>query len=388
MTGVSNDAFRHWNLHLRSGLLKIGTQSIADESSNVIALHERLKPISPERAEAVTRLLVAGERLLREDDEGRLELHSDVPQHAPQVITTVLAHAHGHVRLAITGEHGSAALGDRTWHDFSGDARLLAWTLAYEALVCRLATLLGTPLLPVELQPAATFDVWHWVGFRFSRADGAHCHGLFGLDRATIHALAAVPGWHRSADSNPRIELDELPLTCRLMLPAVELPAFAVRKLGHGDVIVIGPRVAVLGGLRLRADTGEPESNDRHVWWARAAPGGIVVVRALSEAEVRNDMMTTEDQPGLAGGAPADDERDPRDAIPIRIELLLDVLTLTLAELGEISAGQMLALRQPVENARVTLRANGKVFGSGELVALGEMLGLKITQIGDARGLQ
>jgi len=370
--------------------LKIGTKSSAGEASNVVALHERLNPISPERAQAVTRLLVTGERLLREDDQGRLELHSDVPQHAPHVVTAVLAHAHGHVRLALLSEQGSAALGDRTWHDFSGDARLLAWTLAYEPLVTRLAALLGMPLLPIELQSvAATSDIWHWVGFRFGRADNAQCHGLLGLDRAAIEALAAVPGWHRNADTNPRIELDELPLPCRLMLPAVELPASTLRKLGRGDVVLLGARTAVLDTLRLRADTGESKSGDRHVWWARATPGGIVIVRILSEAEVRNDMMTPEDQPGLPGNAPADDDyRDPRETIPIRIELLLDVLTLTLAELGELSAGQILTLRQPVENARVTLRANGKVFGSGELVALGDTLGLKVTQIGDARGLQ
>ena len=363
-------------------------RSSDEAAANVVPLYERLTPISPERAEAVTRLLVAGEQLLREDDEGRLELQSDVTQQPRHVTSVLLGHAYGHITLALAGEHGSAAVGDRTWHDFSGDARLLAWTLAYEPLVSRLSGLLGTPLLPIELlsTPAPSADIWHWVGFRFSRA-GAHCHGLIGLDRAATEALAAAPGWLRNADASPRIQLDELPLPCRLMLPAVELPKSTLRTLGRGDVVVIGPRAAALGNLRLRADTGDPRNDARYAWSARSTADGIAVVRALSEAEVRNEMMTPEDPAILPGGESAD-EGDPRDAIPIRVELLLDVLTLTLAEIGEISAGQMLALRQPVENARVTLRANGKVFGSGELVALGDVLGIKVTRIGDERGLQ
>lgn|GEM_PF-2019420 len=369
--------------------MKIDMKSIQTEPSNVVALRERLFSISPQRAEAVTRLLAAGERLMREDAEGRLELHSNVAQHAPHATTAVLGHAHGQMKLALLGEYGSAALGDRTWHDFSGEARLLAFTLAYETLIARLSALLGMPLLPLELHPAAatSAEIWHWVGFRFERDEQTHCHGLLGLDHAGVDALAAVAGWHRDVETNPRIETDQLPLTCRLMLPALELGAATLRKLDHGDVVVLGRRSALLGALRLRAASGEAAIDSRRAWWVRAATGGISIIRALSEVESRNDMTTPDDQPGLPG-SDLSEEGDPRDAIPIRVELLLDTITLTLAELAEISAGQTLALRQSVENSRVTLRANGKVLGSGELVALGDMLGLKVMRIGEARGLQ
>jgi len=366
-------------------MTEANTRTDDNATPQITPLHEHLRPISPARAAAVTRLLIAGERLLREDETGRLELHTDVAQQAPHTAAAVLAHAHGRIALALAGEHGTAAIGDRTWHDFAGEARLLAWTLAYEPLISRLSELIGTPLLPLALD-AAPVDVWHWVGFRFERSsDGAHCHGLLGLDRAVTDALAAIPDWQRSGEESPRIPLERFPLPCRLMLPPVELPTAALRKLARGDVVVLGPRAAVLDALRLRADTGEPRADVRYAWAARASAGGITIARALSEAEARNETMTPED---YAIPSTVDDERDPRDAIPIRVELLLDELTLTLSELGEIGAGQMLSLRQPVENARVTLRANGKVFGSGELVALGDMLGLKVTRIGDARGLQ
>ena len=127
-----------------------------------------------------------------------------------------------------------------------------------------------------------------------------------------------------------------------------------------------------------------PGLDMRHAWAASAEPGGIMITRALTEAELRNETMT-QDSPDDAN---ATDTADVRDAIPIRVELLLDTLELSLAELERISAGQVLSLAQPIDGARVLLRANGKTFGSGELVSLGELLGVKLTRIGDQRGLQ
>ncbi len=98
--------------------------------------------------------------------------------------------------------------------------------------------------------------------------------------------------------------------------------------------------------------------------------------------------MTTQDIPVTTDDRDAADAADPRDTISVRVEFVLDTLSLTLAELDRISAGQILALRRPIDNASVSLRANGKVFGSGQLVSLGESLGVKVTQIGDDLGLQ
>ena len=381
--GHDDGRSRSLNTDTRAGVGETGATAAT-------ALGARLRRISPERAGAVTRLLVAGEHLLREDAHGRLDLRNDVTQAAPHATTAVLAHAHGRVTLVLASEHGTGAVGDRSWHDFEGDARLLAWTLAYEPLISRLSDLLGLPLLPVELKPApeSSDDVWHWMGFRYGRGEQFHCEGLFGLDRTATEALSALADWQRNDGTSPRIELEHVPLPCRLSLAPIELPTATLRAIGAGDVVVVGRRSAVLDALRLRADTGEPATDSRHAWAARAAGDGIAIARALTEAELRNEAIMSDDSASLPVETSGHDDADPRDAIPIRVELVLDELKLTLAELGDLGAGQMLSLNQPVENARVTLRANGRIIGTGELIALGDMLGLKVTRIGDARGLQ
>ncbi|MEP7042832.1 MAG: FliM/FliN family flagellar motor switch protein [Dokdonella sp.] len=350
----------------------------------------RLPAISPERAAATTRLLAAGDVLIRNDDNSRLELRADVAQEPPPATTIELSHAHGRTSLILTAEHGSATIGDRTWHDFSGDARLLAWTLAYDALVARLSDLLGTPLLPVELQaaPQPSAAVWHWIEFRFTRGDHQECRGLLGLDRSTMATLTAATGWSRGGDGGLHIERDELPLPCHLELPPLVLPAATLRALNVDDVVLLGSRASITSTLRLCVDSDVAAIDTRFAWAAAIALGGIAITRALSPAEIRNDTMTTQNIPPCpdeAGGVAA---TDVRDAIPVRVELVLDTLQLSLAELGRFSAGQILGLRQPVEGARVSLRANGKTFANGELVALGELLGVKLTRIGDDLGLQ
>lgn len=350
-------------------------------------LSQRLRTISPERAAVTTRLLGAGDRLLREDGDARLELRPNVAQQAPHATAVELSHAHGRISLILTGEHGSAAIGDRTWHDFAGDARLLAWALAYEHLLARLSDLLGTPLLPVELLPAprAAADVWHWIEFRYTQGEQRQCEGLLGLDRATTEALAAANGWQRGGAADSRIEHDDVPLPCSLTLPALFLPAATLRGLARDDVVLLGVRESILSALRLRTDTGRPSIDVRHAWIVAATHEGIAVSRALTQAELRNDTMSQD----IPAAEPADDATpDIRDTIPIRVELVLDTLNLSLGELDRVGAGQILNLRQPVESASVTLRANGKVFGRGELVSLGEVLGVKVTRIGDDRGLQ
>lgn len=352
-------------------------------------LSERLRAIPPDRAAAITRLLGAGSRLLAESDDLQLELRGDVDQLAPQATTIHLGHANGRIPLVFAHEGHGATVGDRSWHDFGGDARLLAWALAYEPLLTRLADLLGTPLLPLELRnaPERDADVWHWVEFRFSRQGNEQVRGLVGLDEPTLDALAGAPGWHR-ADSDTRVDRNEVPFPCHLLMPVTDVTAALLRELGVGDVILLGSRSLATSTLRFFAHTGAPSLDARHAWLASASAGGISITRPLSAAELRNLTMTESEPEPIADDSAEVPEADVRDTVPVRVDLLLDTITLTLAELSAITAGQTLELHQPVEGMHVELRANGAVFGSGELVSLGETLGVKVTRIGGARGLQ
>lgn len=346
----------------------------------------QLRSIPPERAALSTRLLGCGEYLLHQDGDARLELRADVAQQVPHATTVELGHAHGRIRLVLAAEHGSAAIGDRTWHDFSGDARLLAWAIAYERLLTQLADVLGSPLLPLELQPApgAAADLWHWVGFEHAHGEHASASGLLGLDRAMMEALAAAPGWVREDASTTSSRRDAVPLPCHVSLAPLWLPAAGLGGLEPGDVLLAGRRDAVLATLRLCACSGVPSIDHRYAWLAACGSEGLAITRPLTEVELRNDAMTDDTSIEPTPGEPG----DVRETIPVRVDVVLETLQLSLGELARLGAGQVLNLGQPVDSATVSLRANGRVVGSGELVSLGELLGVKITRIGGDSGFQ
>jgi type III secretion protein Q len=70
----------------------------------------------------------------------------------------------------------------------------------------------------------------------------------------------------------------------------------------------------------------------------------------------------------------------PLDMIMASIDVLLDTLVMPLSEIGALAPGGVLTLSQLKTGRAVTLRCNGAPFARGEIIAVGERLGVLITQ--------
>lgn len=68
------------------------------------------------------------------------------------------------------------------------------------------------------------------------------------------------------------------------------------------------------------------------------------------------------------------------DAIDLRLEAYLGDVRLTLASLKALRGGSVLALEAPL-NALVELRLNGVCVAEGELVAVGDNFGVRISKV-------
>jgi flagellar motor switch protein FliN/FliY len=68
------------------------------------------------------------------------------------------------------------------------------------------------------------------------------------------------------------------------------------------------------------------------------------------------------------------------DNVDVTLESFLGQTTLTIAELHALQPGATLELSTPL-NGLVELRLNGKTVACGELVAVGENFGVRITAI-------
>src|SRR5215469_9475843 len=102
-----------------------------------LAMDHRQKHGNPHEAlrEAATALLTRGNTLLQKDN-GALQLRASVGQgHAPTLAHVCLESAHGRLLVALEREQIANPLGDAQWQDYTGEARLLAWSLAHEPLL-------------------------------------------------------------------------------------------------------------------------------------------------------------------------------------------------------------------------------------------------------------
>ena len=75
------------------------------------------------------------------------------------------------------------------------------------------------------------------------------------------------------------------------------------------------------------------------------------------------------------------------EGVPVTLDFDVGSLSVPLAELAAIKPGYVFELPTPVEAARVVIKANGQPIGRGELVAVGDTLGVQLLTI-DARGLR
>jgi flagellar motor switch/type III secretory pathway protein FliN len=70
----------------------------------------------------------------------------------------------------------------------------------------------------------------------------------------------------------------------------------------------------------------------------------------------------------------------PLDMIMASIDVLLDTLVMSLSDISALAPGGVLTLSQLKTGRAVTLRCNGAPFARGEIIAVGERLGVLITQ--------
>ncbi|KLJ00566.1 type III secretion system cytoplasmic ring protein SctQ [Luteimonas sp. FCS-9] len=255
------------------------------------------------------------------------------------------------------------------WQDHRGRARVLAWSLANEAALVRLSEALGTSLLPLpDPPPAPTADVV-WVDFELHGADGP---ALAGSLRAGVDWLTTALGRDAATDAAPADagHWRQLPAVLSLAIAAPPLTIADLRDLRPGDVVVVGStRLPALHadavGLR---------------WPVRAGSEGWRIDGPASPQprfQETAPMSETDAPETPAPEAPAPVE-DPASRLPVEVAFELGKVELRLGDVAGLQPGYVFALPAQLEGANVTIRANGRVAGQGELVAVGDTLGVRL----------
>ncbi|MFM0058460.1 type III secretion system cytoplasmic ring protein SctQ [Paraburkholderia phytofirmans] len=210
---------------------------------------------------------------------------------------------------------------------------------------------------------------------------------------ASIQSTAASTASSTSPDHAPETAFD-LTVPGSLILGVKRLPVDILHALEPGDVLL---RAAFpsLDATLLDAsnDPSSPHARPRAV--AAWGTPGLTRVCAAVELDgqslviVKEPNMSEELDPasadaGLAIDDPADPIRIGELELPVQFEI--DTVALPLAQLSALGPGYVLELPVPVADAQLRLVAHGQTIGYGELVTVGEHLGIRIIRMAHRHG--
>lgn len=363
------------------------TIELAERPVAFSSVRDRLPRVDPEQARAARALFAGNPRIRLGDDAGAWLSFRPLRRAAPRRLIELAA---GDETLWL--EAAAAGSGDGAapaWHDYAdASSRLLAWTLAEETLLAQLGDVFGGALNPrrlVEDDGASVQDrPTLWLLARLTSADGT-TQRRFALAAAPPLLLRALehPGVQRSQDAAEQAAWRSLPAHATIVLEGPRLTAGQFRDLSPHDVIIVGRRPAAANALRLIHATGDSTAL---AWPAAQIDGARARISGPPQPwppHPKEEPAMQTSPPGAppdVAADPAADAAHPADRLPLAVEFEIGRLPMTLADVGRIEPGYVFELPQRLDDGgEVRIRINGTTVGRGELVAVGDVLGVRLT---------
>lgn len=264
------------------------------------------------------------------------------------------------------------------WNDHVGRSRVLAWSLAHERRLMRLSEALGASLLPVtDDSDDPGRDGGTWLDFSIddyadheAQTPSARTRGALRVPAAWLARLAERAD--ASGDEEPA------PLGHWRALPAAVSIAFAIPALGARDWRSLRPGDAIVVGRSGRPPPLQARAAGR-AWPLAATTNGWRVEGAAQplppDPPFLPEKTMSDNDDNTATAATVE---DPARSLPVRVEFEIGRVELSLGELADLQPGYVFALPAQLEGANVVIRANGRDSGRGEVVAVGDTLGVRL----------
>ncbi|WP_310265085.1 type III secretion system cytoplasmic ring protein SctQ [Roseateles saccharophilus] len=216
----------------------------------------------------------------------------------------------------------------------------------------------------LPLEAAACFSVaadgqaWPWQGLLLFQDPSA-------LDKLVPALPAASAGPVGSGFDGLRV-----PLAFRIGDSVLSLAE--VRGIRPGDIVSVERWTAAGAGLVVQAELGGPAGRQL----IARAEGSRITVTQWRDPSMKRDELAGAGEGEDATGLPL----DRLDALEVALRFEVGHLSLSLGELRNIGPGHVFDLTQPLNRSPVRILAHGNVLGKGFLVAVGERLGVRVSE--------
>ncbi|MGF6265265.1 type III secretion protein Q [Paraburkholderia youngii] len=165
--------------------------------------------------------------------------------------------------------------------------------------------------------------------------------------------------------SDAPAHVDALPLSARFCFGATYVPLNLLRSVDVGDVLIVqrASNLFYVGGEQLAGFNYE----------------GVDIM--LNENfEPLEDTDTESVAVDVRG---TDAKPFPVDALRVRVDFMLEERKMTVAEIARLHPGAVIPLKSNAVT-QIAMRANGHLFGTGQLVQVGEQLAVEIMMLHSA----
>lgn len=226
---------------------------------------------------------------------------------------------------------------------------------------------------PDEPLPDASIDGPHAARFVL-RSDGGCtiCGGLVCFDDPA--ALLKLCAGLSDSPLRQKHPLEGLRIPLSFVVGRTRIRLQEVRSISPGDIVGIEDWTSSGAALTVVAELGGT-SGRRLVGLAE---GSRITLQHVKEATMTQDHSPAGalENDGDAGNLPL----DRLDALEVTLRFEVGDLSVSLGELRSVRAGHVFQLGQELNRSPVRIMAHGNVLGKGYLVAVGERLGVRVSE--------
>jgi type III secretion protein Q len=193
--------------------------------------------------------------------------------------------------------------------------------------------------------------------------------GFFQLDSA--HDFYRFTSLFQQIPNTPTLDPDEYVLAVKMQIGEIKLSGREFKHASKGDMISIEKWYLSGQMLATHLIVSRQGGQGRCLMVGQLDGPQIIVT------EVMPDMMQSSD----AGSQGWDSEEGSWDDMEVNLTFDLGERLMTIKDLKRIQPGSILNLDQPIEQSTVRILANGSSVGSGQLIAIGEKLGVRVLKL-------
>lgn len=165
---------------------------------------------------------------------------------------------------------------------------------------------------------------------------------------------------------------DFLRVPLRFRIGATRLSLREVRGIARGDIVSIEEWSAAGSAVRVHAPIGGSGGYVLH----GLAEGSRITLQSMRDETMNANTRDASETPADAANLPL----DRLDALEVTLQFDLGEISLSLGELKALRPGHVFDLGQPLNRSSVRILAHGNVLGRGHLVAVGDRLGLRVSE--------